>query len=184
MRSTLAALIRTIQPLDALEQEHIQTTLAWIASGASLFRVAKPATPPQHLVSYFVLVDPTQGKLLLVDHKIAGLWLPGGGHVEPDEHPQATVLREADEELSIHAEFLWDEPLFLTVTETVGATAGHTDVSLWYVLQGDSTQPLHFDKNEFHAVRWFAFDALPFERTDPHLARFMVKLYAHLEENF
>jgi len=184
MRNTIAALVRTIQPLDTLEQEHLDTTLAWIASGAPLFRVAKPATPPQHLVAYFVLVDPTRKKLVLVDHKLAGLWLPGGGHVEPDEHPQATVLREANEELEIHANFLLDEPLFLTVTETVGATAGHTDVSLWYVLCGNSTQQLRFDEHEFHTIRWFAFDALPFERADPHLARFMAKLYSHLEENF
>ncbi|MFN8491529.1 MAG: NUDIX domain-containing protein [Caldilineaceae bacterium] len=180
MRTTLTALIHVIQPFDALEQEHIQTTLTWIASGAALFRVAKPATPPQHLVSYFVLVDPDQKKLLLVDHKNAGLWLPGGGHVEPDEHPQATVRREIDEELGIAANFLFAEPLFLTVTKTVGATPGHTDVSLWYGLCGDSTAPLNFDENEFHAIRWFAFDALPLTHADPHLARFMAKLKRRL----
>lgn len=180
MRSTIAALIRAIQPLDALEQDHLNTTLAWIASSAPLFRVAKPATPSQHLVSYFVLVDPTRKKLVLVDHKLAGLWLPGGGHVEPDEHPQATVLREAKEELDIHANFLLDEPLFLTVTETVGATAGHTDVSLWYVLRGDSTQQLRFDEQEFHTICWFTFDALPFAKSDPHLSRFMAKLKGRL----
>ena len=43
----------------------------------------KPDVPPKHLVSYFALVDERRGKLLLVDHKLAGLWLPSGGHVEP-----------------------------------------------------------------------------------------------------
>ena len=137
-------------------QEQLNATLTWITSGAPLFRTAKPATPPQHLVSYFVLVDPAQEKLLLVEHKNAGLWLPGGGHIEPDEHPQATVRRELHEELGIAADFLFDEPLFLTVTKTVGATAGHTDVTFWYVLRGDSTQVLHFDDNEFHTIRCFA----------------------------
>lgn len=180
MRSTIAALVRAIQPLDALEQDHLDTTLAWITSGAPLFRVAKPATPPQHLVSYFVLVDLTQRKLLMVDHKLAKLWLPSGGHVEPDEHPNVTVERELGEELGIAADFLFAEPLFLTVTNTVNSVPGHTDVSLWYVLRGDSTQPLHFDENEFHAIHWFAFDALPFARSDPHLGRFMTKLRGRL----
>ncbi|MFI5343447.1 MAG: NUDIX domain-containing protein [Chlamydiales bacterium] len=37
----------------------------------------------------------------LVDHKKANLWLPAGGHVEPNEHPRETVKREILEELSI-----------------------------------------------------------------------------------
>ena len=106
MRATIAALIRAISPGDRLEAEQITATLAWIASGAPLCRSAKPAVPPQHLVAYCVLVDPSQKKLLLVDHKNAGLWLPSGGHVEVDEHPQTTVYRELNEELSISADFL------------------------------------------------------------------------------
>ncbi|MEU4312510.1 NUDIX domain-containing protein [Nocardia sp. NPDC024068] len=31
----------------------------------------------------------------------AGLWLPPGGHVEPDEHPARTACREVAEELGI-----------------------------------------------------------------------------------
>lgn len=176
MRATIAALIRAISPGDRLEAEQITATLAWIASGAPLCRSAKPAVPPQHLVAYCVLVDLSQKKLLLVDHKNAGLWLPSGGHVEVDEHPQTTVYRELNEELSISADFLCATPFFLTVTQTVGATAGHTDVSLWYLLRGDSTQVLTFDASEFHAARWFAFDIIPFERADPQLSRFMAKL--------
>ncbi len=52
----------------------------------------------------------------------------------PAEHPYRTVLREADEELGIVAKFLIDVPLMLTSTKTVGLTAGHIDISLWYVL--------------------------------------------------
>jgi 8-oxo-dGTP diphosphatase len=176
MRTTIAALIRNLSAHDALEQEHIDATLAWIASGAPLFRVAKPAVPPQHLVSYFVLVDEAERKLLLVDHRNAGLWLPGGGHVELDEHPATTVCRELAEELQILPTFLWPDPIFLTVTQTVGRTGGHTDVSFWYMLRGDTHQSLSFDTGEFYSVRWFDFDAPPLERADPHMGRFMAKL--------
>ncbi len=180
MRNVVEQLVRAIDPCDDLEQQHQQATLEWIASGAGLFRVRKPADPPQHLVSYFVLVDPDAAQLLLVDHKNAGLWLPSGGHVEPDEHPTATVAREVQEELSIAADFLLDNPLFITVTQTVGSTAGHTDVSLWYVLRGDHQQPLQYDRAEFHGVRWFPLDQLPLDRCDPHLSRFSAKLQAQL----
>ena len=127
-------------------------------------------------MSYFALVDEARGKLLLVAHKLAGLWLPSGGHVEPGEDPKATVVRELSEELNLAAEFVRDVPLFITVTLTVGEDGGHTDVSLWYLLRGDSSRAIEFDRGEFHGVRWFSFDEIPFERSDPHLCRFVAKM--------
>jgi 8-oxo-dGTP pyrophosphatase MutT (NUDIX family) len=168
--------LAAIAPLDDLEREHIADAVAWIKSGAELCRRAKPATPPKHLVSYFILVD--EAHVLLVDHKCAQLWLPTGGHVEPDEHPRSTVLREAEEELSFVPSQPIGPPVLVTCTVTMGLTAGHTDVSLWYPLQCDRRAPLIFDEAEFSAARWFPFSAVPFERSDPHLKRFLQKLAA------
>lgn len=176
MRTIIADLVRSIHPHDALEQTHIDTTLAWIESGAPLHRIAKPATPPMHLVAYVVLYDSTQRKLLLGDHKKAGLWLPSGGHVEPYEHPQTAAQRELYEELGTEAHFCYTKPLFLTVTQTAGQTVQHTDVSLWYVARGDSTKSLWFDPGEFCNIAWFGLDTLPLQRCDPHLERFAAKL--------
>jgi 8-oxo-dGTP pyrophosphatase MutT (NUDIX family) len=173
MRELIRKEVASIVPLDALEEEHRQQTLAWIGSGAELCRLQKPATPPRHLVSYFVVL--AQDAVLLVDHKKAKLWLPTGGHVEPGEHPKETVVREAREELGVEAEFLQGSPLFVTVTETVGTTAGHTDVSLWYVLKGKRGTSYQFDREEFEDVRWFGWEEVPFERSDPHLKRFLEK---------
>lgn len=174
MRSAIREEVASIEPFDRLERAHIQDALAWIDSGAELCRVQKPATPPKHLVSYFVLVD--DDHLLLVDHRNAQLWLPSGGHVEPGEHPRATVARELREELGLELANDPAEPLMLTATETVGTTAGHTDVSLWYVIDADRGVPLVFDTEEFHSVRWFHFTEAPVSRSDPHLARFLGKL--------
>ncbi|HTE42720.1 MAG TPA: NUDIX hydrolase, partial [Steroidobacteraceae bacterium] len=147
---------------------------AWIDSGAQLCRLEKPATPPMHLVSYFALVD--ADKVLLVDHKNAQLWLPSGGHVEPGEHPRTTVARELREELGIDLENEVGPPLMVTTSVTVGLTAGHTDVSLWYVVNADHRRTLQFDETEFHSVRWFEFKDVPLCRSDPHLGRFLKKL--------
>lgn len=175
MRAQIRTEVTTISALDDLEQQHIDSAIAWIDSGAELCRIAKPATPPIHLVAYFVVDD---GHLLLVDHKNAQLWLPTGGHVDPGEHPRTTVARELAEELGIAASHAIAAPLMLTSTATVGLTAGHTDVSLWYVIHGRRSQALTFDDSEFNAVRWFAFDDIPVGRTDPHLQRFVQKLAA------
>jgi 8-oxo-dGTP diphosphatase len=118
IRSELAA----IEPFDALESEHLADALAWVDSGVGLVRVEKPATPPKHLVSYFAVVD--VDRVLLVDHKNAGLWLPAGGHVEAGEHPRQTVERELQEELGFTTEHPIEAPLMVTCTTTVGLTAG------------------------------------------------------------
>ena len=87
-----------------------------------------------------------------------------------------TVLREIKEELGFAPAHALLPPLMLTVTETVGLTAGHTDVSLWYVVEASRAQPIVFDQSEFHAGRWFPLDQAPLDRSDPHLGRFISKL--------
>jgi len=51
-----------------------------------------------------------------------------------------------------------------------------TDVSLWYVLKGDSSMICEFDQDEFNTVQWFSFDKIPYENSDPHMRRFIGKL--------
>ncbi len=174
MRRLIRSELETIQPFDELERQHLAEALAWVDSGAELCRLAKPATPPKHLVSYFAVVDDEH--MLLVDHRIAQLWLPTGGHVEPGEHPRQTVLRELDEELGIAPSRAITAPLMVTWTVTVGLTAGHVDVSLWYVVPAARSNPVRFDEQEFLSVRWFRFDDIPLERSDPQMKRFLAKL--------
>jgi 8-oxo-dGTP pyrophosphatase MutT (NUDIX family) len=176
MRERIRREIARVVPFDDVERGHRADALAWVDSGVELCRLARPATPPKHLVSYIAVVD--EDSILLVDHSNARLWLPTGGHVEPGEHPRTTVARELEEELGFASPHAIDAPAMITCAETVGATAGHVDVSLWYVVRAARTQRLNHTSDEFADARWFAFDALPLDRTDPHLARFVAKLTA------
>lgn len=176
IRNEIHCTINSLSPFDEIEQEHISFTKNWIESGAEIFRTAKPATPDPHLVAYFLLIDSSANQVLLVDHKKAGLWLPAGGHVEPNEHPRETVRREILEELGIEADFVMADPLFLTVTRTVGQTAGHTDISLWYILKGCSSISYAFDSEEFVQICWFSSDQIPYNQADPHMKRCIAKL--------
>ena len=109
-----------------------------------------------------------------VDHVNAGLWLPPGGHVEPDEHPALTAGREAHEELGIVDASVVERPTFVTVTQTVGFDAGHTDVSLWFLIEYRRDQRLVPDRSEFREVRWWTPDDLRAAdpaRFDPHFTR-------------
>jgi 8-oxo-dGTP diphosphatase len=189
MTNTIVAKIRkdieNIKPYDQLEKNHIDDALQWVDSTDDIFRIKKPDVPLKHLVSYFVLLDPDHKSMLLVDHIKAQLWLPSGGHVEKDENPAATVRRECEEELAIPAIFIKnnEQPFFITVTQTVGLTPGHTDVSLWYLIKGNKHHYIHFDKSEFNDIEWWSFDEILESNPtifDPHLQRFTRKLMAEL----
>lgn len=188
MRTTtsadISALVQRLVPFDPVEAQHLADALAWLASTDDIFRRIAPKTPPQHLVAYFLLHDPVDGSVLLVHHRKAGLWLPTGGHVEVGEDPVETVRREALEELGVPAVFFDPDaqPLFLTVTETTGATdARHTDVSLWYLLKGTRSDVLRPDAGEFLAARWWTraeVGTADPELLEPHLQRFLAKVDA------
>ncbi|HEY5695372.1 MAG TPA: NUDIX domain-containing protein [Candidatus Saccharimonadales bacterium] len=183
--SAIANDVGGINPYDSLEQEHINDVREWLGSGTNPFRLKKPDIPPKHLVSYFVLVDPDHRSILLVDHIKAQLWLPSGGHVKLNESPQDAVIREAEEEFSIKANFLRsnDKPFFVTVTQTVGLTPGHTDVSLWFLLRGGVHERMHYDRSEFTDIEWYTFDEILQTDPlifDPHLQRFTAKLANYL----
>ncbi len=127
-------------------------------------------------------MDPEHNKTLLVRHKKANLWLPSGGHVEPGELPIETVTRELGEELGVQADFLCEEPLFLTVTQTVGQEKPHTDITLWYVLKGSDTTLYSYDESEFHSIQWFSFAEIPFDESDPHMRRMIQKFKCFTED--
>ena len=176
-------LMRSITPLDALEREHQEDAMAWAQSGAELYRLEEPATPPKHLVSCIVLFDIETESVLLVDHKKTLLWVPPGGHVDLGEHPKDAACRELEEELGVNLPLMHPDPLFLTVTETVGVTAGHTDVSLWYLFKGNSSVAYEYDEGEFNGIKWFPIDELPSVRAEPHMRRFCHKLNKYLTKS-
>ena len=179
--------VLAVTPADDKEAADQAAILRWIDSGAPLFRMAKPAVPPKHLAVYFALVDDDARCVMLVDHRKAQAWLLPGGHVDDGEDPRWSVEREAFEELQItpkfHERLGGGQPLFLSVTQTRGADS-HTDVTLWFVLKGDSAAEVRPDPREFSEVRWYALD----DQTDwsagcfdPHMERFMVKLRSALD---
>jgi len=179
-------IVSAVEPWDDLEVGQKADILNWLAAGDDVFRRARPATPSRHLVSYAVLLDMARRSVLLVEHRDAGLHLPAGGHVEPDEDPEHTALREASEELGIAASFLpvvGPCPLMVAQTRTVGMSAGHTDVTLWYVIESDAEVAPAGDAVEFTGWRWWTFEevlAADPAILDPHLPRFVAKLAALL----
>ncbi len=49
------------------------------------------------------------GKVLLLNHAKIGAWLPPGGHMEGDEFPYETALRETKEETGLDVELIHED---------------------------------------------------------------------------
>jgi 8-oxo-dGTP pyrophosphatase MutT (NUDIX family) len=180
-RTSLREIVARIEPVDERERVDRARVLAWIDGEAELYRRQKPDVPAQHLVSYVAVVDRARELVLLLDHVKADLWVPAGGHVEPNEDPHDTAKRELAEELGSRAAMVATVaslPLFITVTQTRGA-GQHTDVSLWYVVAGDKQMWLEPDQREFRGHCWLSYDEVlqrDLDQLDPEMHRFMHKL--------
>jgi len=180
IRQSIYDLINKINPHDLIEDQHKEYSLQWVKSANEIFRIHKPNIPEIHLVSYFVLYDPGERKILLGDHKLSQLWLPSGGHVDKDEFPVDTVRRECLEELKAEAVFIKKIPLFITVTEVTDHNIKHTDVSLWFLLKAQEGIENNFCENEYNQMKWFKFNDIPYQKSDRHMERFIDKLSKEL----
>lgn len=191
-RKIISDLIGQVKPYDQTEREHMSDALEWVESKVEIFKIKSPDVPPKHLVSFSVLVDPQEKKILLLNHRKALLMLPSGGHVGKDEMPFETAKRELIEELGIEPKPLFENsgvPFFISQIETVGLTAGHTDVDLWYLFEGDSNISISDKseefKREFSGYKWLTFDEIlsaPIEKFDANMHRFVEKLLNYVEK--
>lgn len=183
-RDALRVVVAALDPLDSREHTDQRDVLTWIDSGAALYRTRPPDHPAKHLVTYFVPYHAGTDQVFLVAHRKAGLLLPPGGHVEPDEDPWTTVTRECREELDVaarpHPFGPGLAPLFVTVTQTIGP-AVHTDATLWFLLDLDPATAVRPDPGEFTGWGWHPrtdVAAWPAGRADPELPRFLAKVGA------
>jgi hypothetical protein len=98
------------------------------------------------------------------------VWLPTGGHVEPGEHPAATVRHESggtEYRGCVLASHRRENPDVCTVAGTARAAGRHMDVALWFVLTCRTSQSLAPDPHEFRAV--CCWTTVRIRRADPAL---------------
>ncbi len=69
----------------------------------------RPTAPTRDLaVSVFVV---WRRRVLLHEHRRLGVWLPPGGHVEPDELPDDAAVREVLEEAGVRVTLVGEPPI-------------------------------------------------------------------------
>lgn len=123
-------------------------------------------------VAVFVIHDQ---HVLLHRHAKLGLWLPPGGHIEPDELPDEAALREVEEESGLVVELVGprgvdiddpDAPLQLVRPEGIqleNISPGHQHIDLIYFAVPVDAQPGVLPP-VLEGMRWLREDA--FETID------------------
>jgi 8-oxo-dGTP diphosphatase len=122
----------------------------------------------------FVVQD---GSVLLHWHRKNRLWLPFGGHIEPNEDPVQTVLREIEEECGVQAQLLSAPdtygienlpvvapPVIILIEPTTDGVTEHEHIDLIYFCRpagGVDPVAAHPDPT----IRWVTRAEL--ERNDP-----------------
>lgn len=119
------------------------------------------------------VVNEDRTRMLMIFHRGLQCWLPPGGHVDPDEFPGDTVLREVREETGLQARHAGRHMVDLGLTKTSEAQLptpfsmaaqlipeSHKDVEhihmdLMYLLVADDDVPLTAQEYEVDAAGWF-----------------------------
>jgi 8-oxo-dGTP pyrophosphatase MutT (NUDIX family) len=124
---------------------------------AELDRLDRPFdqhADPVHFTASAALVGPRG--IVLHRHKRLGVWLLPGGHIDDDEPPWETALREAGEETGVRAMHPGGTPLLFHI-DVLYAAKGHTHLDLRYLLtaQDEDCAPA---PGESQHCRWFHWE--------------------------
>lgn len=129
--------------------------------------------PVRHFVSTVYIVR--DGKVLLVWNKSVGSFIPIGGHVEENELPCDSVVREAKEESGFDIELIGDPEVGKESISKTGAKRvsipqnfligldvikpNHHHINLSYVGKISGGEELE-NSDEGDALKWFSLDEL------------------------
>lgn len=119
-------------------------------------------------------------RVLLHIHKKYNLWFPPGGHVEPDEFPHNTAVREVFEETGLRVKLASTESApyialgsveripapFCTMREGIGSDREFYDFIFVAFADTDKVSP---PENESKVFRWFSKDDLQDNTVIPHI---------------
>lgn len=168
-REVLAA-VRARTPVDARERMSIERFLV------EFERLEQPFCEdanPVHVTGSAFVVGPRG--VVLHRHRVLGIWVQPGGHVDLGEAPWDAARRETSEETGLVVEHPNDVPTMVHVDVHPGPR-GHTHLDLRYLLDGGDADPKP-PPEESQEVGWFSWEQA-LEITEPDMAGILRALAA------
>jgi len=123
----LRSQIERIDPVDQRESDSIVATLERLEGPGNPF--AEDQSDHHLTASAFVV---SSRGVVLHRHRLLGIWVQPGGHVDANEGPESAALRETLEETGLVARHL--DPVELFHVDLHPGPRGHTHYDLRYVI--------------------------------------------------
>lgn len=120
----------------------------------------------RHFCASTFIIDVNTNKVLLVHHKDLNKWVQPGGHIENDETPEETAIREAYEETGLKVKLIG--PRFprkddfirpLAIQKNTRKEDNDLHIDFTYIAIPDGNQKLKIN-NESDNIRWFSREEL------------------------
>lgn len=127
-------------------------------------------------VTVYIVKD---NKVLLIDHKKLGKWLPAGGHVEPNESPEDAAKRESEEETGLDIDLIPRDELSTAwgVQRNI-LNEEHEHFDIIYCAKPQKGEIL-LNERETNGIQWFSLEEIndksfrTFEKTRAWCNRFL-----------
>ena len=149
---------------DPVDERERASLAAFRAALPELVRPFDADADPTHVTSSAIVVGPPG--VLLLKHRLLGIWVQPGGHLKQGEDLAAGALREAVEETGLSPQHPPGGPRLVHVDVHAGGR-GHTHLDLrWLLLADGEPRP---PSGESQEVAWFAWPAA-IARADAGLA--------------
>ena len=112
------------------------------------------------------------------------VWDVFGGHIEPEEQPEQTLIRELQEELDI-TPTRWRE--LETISETISERDGmlsHDLVARFYLVTDWAGKPINRQMEEHSVIQWFSYnEAITLELAHPAYPRLFAECLQSIADN-
>jgi 8-oxo-dGTP pyrophosphatase MutT (NUDIX family) len=116
----------------------------------------------RHFCASIFVIDPMTKKILLVHHKKFNKWVQPGGHIEDNETPEETAVREVYEETGIKVRLLGERfpreddfirPLGIQCNRNL---KGDMHIDITYVAIPINNYDLILNTDESNDIGWFS----------------------------
>lgn len=166
-REQLYDQVSAIECVDERERASVASTLDRLTWSGDLF---DPRVNDHHVTASAFVVS-SRGVILL-RHRLLGIWVQPGGHVDAGEGPEQAAVRETLEETGLVVQHV--EPVTIFHVDVHPGPHAHTHYDLRYLVVAPPLDPAPHE-GESAEVYWFDF-AAAVGRCEPSLVNALEKL--------